>query len=94
MMAFQMLIPVIASVLYVIVFQKAGFKGAMLVFCAAPLLAAVLGQVLIGMMGMGFMGAPYMLTLFVLGPLSLLPLLILAFKTWPPVAVSNSRSEK
>ena len=49
MMALQFLTPIIASVLYVIVFQKAGFKGAMLVICAGPVVGAMLTQLMIRM---------------------------------------------
>jgi hypothetical protein len=88
MMAFQFLGPIIASVLYVIVFQKAGFGGPMPAFCAAPLLGAFLTFLMVGMGGM--VVALVLINL----PLSLLPLLILAFMPWPPVAAGNSPSEK
>lgn len=81
MMGFQFLTPLVASVLYVVVFQKAGFRGAMLAICAAPLLGAILTHgiyALAGYYGMGMM--------LVSIPLSLLPLLVLAFKSWPPIA--------
>ena len=90
MMAFQILGHVVASVLYVIIFQKAGLRGAWLIVCATPLLSATLAHLMIrGLMGQGMMMLP-----LVLIPLSLLPLLILAFKSWPPVSVApNTGSE-
>ena len=94
MMGFQFLGPILASVLYVIVFQKAGFKGTILAFCVAPVLGSVLSFGMIGMMAAGCYG-PGMMFLPVFSiPLMLLPLLILAFKPWPPVAAANTRSEK
>lgn len=96
MMAFQFLGPVVASVLYVIVFQKAGFRGAILALCAGPVVAALLAAAMFRMMIAG--GGPgMMLVPLVALPLTLLPLLVLAFKSWPPVSSSmaapNSRSE-
>ncbi len=90
MMALQILGHIVASVLYVIIFQKAGLRGAWLAVCATPLLSAALAQVMIrGLMGGGMMILP-----LVLIPLSLAPLLVLAFKSWPPVRVAaNTRSE-
>lgn len=93
-MAVQFLGPIVATILYVIVFQKAGFKGAMLGFCVAPLVASAINQALMGMMLTGSMGPRYMLVPLVLIPLSMLPLLILAFKSWPPVTAPTIRSEK
>lgn len=84
MMAFQFLGPVLAAVLYVIVFQKAGFSGAMLAFCAAPILASAVWWVLIPLLGSERMILIPLITI----PLTLLPLLILAFKSWPPVSVA------
>ena len=92
MMAFQFIGPLIAAILYVIVFQKAGLRGGMLAFCAAPLVGAGLFSMMVRMTSIG--GGPgMMLIAFVLIPLNLLPLLILAFKSWPPVAATNTRSE-
>ncbi|MBS0563821.1 MAG: hypothetical protein JSR87_04905 [Proteobacteria bacterium] len=85
MMAFQFLGPVIASVLYVIVFQKAGLRGPWLAACAGPLVGSVLAGVMIRAMMAGG-GSGMMLVPLVALPLTLLPLLILAFKSWPPVA--------
>ncbi|MGB3177187.1 MAG: hypothetical protein WBA90_04840 [Albidovulum sp.] len=83
MMVFSFLGPVVASVLYVIVFQKAGFRGARLAVCAAPVLSAVLSNALMGFMymGEGSMFAFILITTV----LSFAPLLVLAFKAWPPV---------
>ena len=91
MMGFQFLGPILASVLYVMVFQKAGFKGPILAFCAAPVLGPVLS---FGMMAGGGYGPGMMVLPLISIPLALLPLLILAFKPWPPVAAPNTRSEK
>ncbi len=94
MMALQFLGPVIASVLYIIVFQKAGFKGPILAVSAAPILGSVVSMLLIRTLVAGG-GGPGMMILipFISIPLSLLPLLVLAFKSWPPVAAANTRSE-
>ncbi|WP_284164463.1 hypothetical protein, partial [Frigidibacter sp. SD6-1] len=46
MMGLSFLGPILASVLYVIVFQKAGFRGAILAVCAGPLLGALAGFVM------------------------------------------------
>jgi len=92
MMTMSFIGPAIAAVLYVIIFQKVGFRGAWLAVCAAPLL------------GSGLFFAAFQLTDFGYGPvlmllqlgmmlLNLLPLLVLAFKSWPPVAAPNSHSE-
>ena len=88
MMALQFLTPLLASFLYVIVYQKAGFRGPMLLICGAPVLAAVLSFVLIRMMGVYSMAFALLLI-----PLGMLPLFVLAFKSWPPVAAPNTRSE-
>lgn len=97
MMAFQFLGPVIASVLYAIVFQKAGLGGPWLAACAGPVVGALLASVMIRAMMAGGGGMMVLVPLVAL-PLTLLPLLILAFKSWPPVlspmAAPNSRSEK
>ncbi len=94
MIALQFLGPLIASVLYVMVFQKAGFRGGILAFCAAPLVgSALITFAFRTMMGQGYGSWAIILPLLAI-PLSLLPLLILAFKSWPPVTVaSNIRSE-
>lgn len=94
MMAFQFLTPIIASVLYVIVFQKAGFKGAILAVCAGPVIGAVLTQMMIGMLMSGGYGPRMMLLPLISIPFALAPLLVLAFKSWPPVTASTIRSEK
>lgn len=89
MMGFQFLMPLIAAVLYVIVFQKAGFRGPILAVAAGPILGALLTHGMYGLMGYYGPGV-----LLVSIPLGLLPLLVLAFKSWPPVgAAANSRSE-
>lgn len=89
MMAIQFLTPLITTALYVIVYQKAGFRGLTMLLCGAPLLAAVLNYVLIRLMGIHHIGLALMSI-----PLSLLPLLFLAFKSWPPAgAAPNTRSE-
>ncbi len=84
MAALQFIGPVVASVLYVIIFQKAGFRGAMLAVAAAPLLGALVMHLgLKAMIAGGMRG--FMLVPLITIPLSLLPLLVLAFKAWPPV---------
>lgn len=93
MMAFQFLGPVISAVLYVIVFQKAGFKGAVLAVCATPILGLIVFQMMFHLIGYGY-GVGMMALPLVGIVLSLLPLAVLAFKSWPPVAAPNSRSEK
>jgi len=74
--------PVIASVLYVIVFQKAGFRGAILFVCAAPVLGAILTRILVASIVMG--GGPMAGVFLISAALSLAPLLVLAFMAWPP----------
>lgn len=71
----------IASVLYVIVYQKAGFRGAMLALAACPVLATLLSRYLFGLtsaFGAGLFLLP--------AALSLAPLAVLAFASWPPAA--------
>lgn len=93
MMAFQFLGPIVASVLYVIVFQKAGFRGAILAVCAGPVVASLLAMLMIRMIIVGD-GPGMMLVPLVALPLTLLPLLVLAFKSWPPVSTASTiRSE-
>ncbi|WP_347313023.1 hypothetical protein [Defluviimonas sp. SAOS-178_SWC] len=75
--------PVIASILYVIVFQKAGFRGAVMFVCAAPVLGAVLTRILVASIVMG--GGPMAGVFLISAALSLAPLLVLAFMAWPPV---------
>ena len=95
MMAFQFLTPIIASVLYVMVFQKAGFKGAILAVCAGPVVGAILTHLMIGMMMSGGVGPGMMALPLISIPFALAPLLVLAFKSWPPVSVAPTiRSEK
>ncbi len=83
MMILSFLGPVIASVLYVIVFQKAGFRGPVMFVCAAPVLGAVLTRVLVASLVMG--GGPMIGVFLISALLSLAPLLVLAFMAWPPV---------
>ncbi len=82
MMILSFLGPVIASVLYVIVFQKAGFRGAILFVCAAPVLGAILTRILVASLVMG--GGPMVGVFLISAALSLAPLLVLAFMAWPP----------
>ncbi|MGB7268466.1 MAG: hypothetical protein WBC90_02965 [Albidovulum sp.] len=77
--------PLLASVLYAIVFQKAGFRGALLGLCASPIVALVLTTMLYQLPEIDGM-LIYALSV----PLYLLPLLILAFKSWPPVAMPQT----
>mgnify|MGYP001223826853 CR=1 FL=1 len=86
MMGLSFLGPLVATVLYVIIFQKAGFRGAILLVCGGPILAALVSMAM-GRMAYGFggMAMPYVAMLLISLPLSLLPLFVLAFKPWPPV---------
>ncbi len=81
--------PLIAAVLYVIVFQKAGFRGAVYVVCACPLIGVGLTQ---WGYARALSGSPDTMTYLAafLVPLSLLPLIILAFLRWPPAPVRPS----
>lgn len=84
MMIFSFMSPLIASVLYLVVMQKAGFRGAVLGVAALPLASALVSWLLIGggyYMGGGFLGLAFLLPMI----LSLVPLLVLAFVPWPPV---------
>ncbi|MDI3335020.1 hypothetical protein QKW60_01230 [Defluviimonas aestuarii] len=89
MMIFAFLGPLIASVLYVIVFQKAGFRGPILFVCAAPLLGALFGRALIGAF---YAGGGMAFAFLIPTVLSLAPLLVLAFMAWPPVDPSVTRT--
>jgi hypothetical protein len=89
MMIFSLLGPLVASVLYVIVFQKAGFRGAILGVCAAPILGAFLGRALIGAF---YAGGGMAFAFLIPTVLSLAPLLVLAFMAWPPVDPSATRT--
>ena len=91
MMILYLVGPVLASILYVIVFQKAGFRGAILAVCAGPLLS-ILSFALVGPMAFG--GAGLAVIVFLNMALSLAPLLVLAFKAWPPVSVATTHTEK
>jgi len=93
MMMMSFVGPVIAAILYVIVFQKAGFGGAILAVGAAPLLGPVLFHAGLRLVDYG-LGPVLMLLQLGMMLLNLLPLLVLAFKSWPPVAAPNSHSEK
>ncbi|MCY1125930.1 hypothetical protein OU426_03605 [Frigidibacter sp. RF13] len=86
MMGLSFLGPLLASILYVIVFQKAGFRGAILAVCAGPLLGALVSFTM-GRMTYAGGGMPMsFVAIFLISlPLSLMPLLVLAFKSWPPV---------
>jgi hypothetical protein len=80
----QLIGPFLACLLYVMVFQKAGFRGLIYVVCASPLIGVGVTQWAIRQ---AQAGAPHVLDYLsaVLVPLSLLPLIILAFLRWPPV---------
>ena len=93
MMALPFLGPILASVLYVIVFQKAGFRGGILAVCATPILGAALTVMMVRMM-IYSAGPAMMLVPLITIPLALLPLILLAFMAWPPVSVAPSSSEK
>lgn len=86
--------PIAASLLLVIVFQKAGFRGAVLWLCAAPVLGAVMWRVLfLPVAGYASPEAAVAIVALAVLPVSLLPLLVLAFKTWPPVPAASGFSE-
>ena len=89
MMILSFLGPVIASVLYVVVFQKAGFRGALMFVCAGPVVGALLTRALVSSMviGGGSMAGVFLLS----AVLSLAPLFVLAFKAWPPVAAPGAQ---
>jgi hypothetical protein len=89
MMIFAFLGPLIASVLYVVVFQKAGFRGAILAVCAAPVLGVLLSHALISML---YMGGGVAIAFLIPTALSLAPLLVLAFMAWPPVNMPDART--
>lgn len=88
-LALQMIGPFLASLLYVMVFQKAGFRGLMLTVCGGPLIGVAVTHWAIRS---AQAGSPEMLDYLsaVLVPLSLLPLIILAFLRWPPVPARPS----
>ncbi|MFZ1727148.1 MAG: hypothetical protein WBO29_14280 [Albidovulum sp.] len=92
MMELQFLGPIVASVLYVIIFQKAGFRGPILIVCAAPIVGALLSRMLIGLLS--FAGPLFSLAFLVPLAFSLAPLFILAFRAWPPVSVAAIQTEK
>ena len=53
MLILPFLAPVVASVLYIIVFQKAGFRGGLMFVCAGPVAGAILTRILVSTMVMG-----------------------------------------
>jgi hypothetical protein len=89
MLILSLLGPVIASVLYVVVFQKAGFRGGILFVCACPVIGAILTRLLVSTLVMGWGGVPAVFLLS--GALSLAPLIVLAFMTWPPASLPGPR---
>ncbi|MCU9847122.1 hypothetical protein OEZ60_03805 [Defluviimonas sp. WL0024] len=89
MMVLSFLGPLVASVLYVVVFQKAGFRGPILSVCAAPVLGLLLSRALIGTLHMeGGMVFAFLIPT----ALSLAPLFVLAFMAWPPVGAPADRT--
>ena len=76
--------PAVASILYVIVFQKAGFRGGLMFLCAGPVVGAIVTRILVStmVMGSGPMAGVFLLS----AALSLAPLIALAFLAWPPAA--------
>ena len=93
MMGLQFLGPIFASVLYVIIFQKAGFRGPILIVCAAPVAGTLfVGGFLWGIVA--FDDAVMTIVLLISLVLSLAPLLVLAFKAWPPLSVAAIQTEK
>ncbi len=92
MMILSFIAPLVASVLYVIVFQKAGFRGPIVALAAGPIAAALVSRLMFG--------GPYGMTgliqtgLFLVpAALSLAPLAVLAFATWPPTG-ENPQGER
>ena len=86
----QFLYPVLASVLQLIVFQKAGFRGAILIVCALPVVGAFVTHALIGAMMTG--SFPMIGVTLVSAAFLLAPLLVLAFAAWPPVEPLAARA--
>ena len=67
----------------------------MLFICAGPVVGAVLTHLMIRMMMAGGPGPGMMILPLIAIPFALArPLLVLAFKSWPPVAAPTIRSEK
>ncbi len=89
MMILYLLAPLLATVLYVIVLQKAGFRGPILAVSAGPVLS-ILSFALVGPMALG--GPVLAAVLLVNAALSLAPLLVLAFMAWPPVNPPAART--
>ncbi|WP_413875917.1 hypothetical protein [Albidovulum sp.] len=83
MLILPLLGPVVASVLYVIVFQKAGFRGGLMFVCAGPVAGAILTRILVSTMVMS--GGPIAGIYLLSAALSLAPLIVLAFRAWPPI---------
>ncbi|WP_291337778.1 hypothetical protein [Albidovulum sp.] len=89
MLILSFLGPVVASVLYVIVFQKAGFRGPILFVAAGPVVGAVLTRILVSTMVMG--SGPVAGVFLFSAALSLAPLIVLAFMAWPPATLPGPR---
>jgi hypothetical protein len=89
MLILPFLAPVVASVLYVIVFQKAGFRGGLMFVCAGPVAGAILTRILVSTMVMG--DGPMAGVFLFSAALSLMPLIVLAFLAWPPAAQPGPR---
>lgn len=89
MMVFQFIGPLIAAILYVVIFQKAGFRGAILAVAAAPLVGIVAFLSLVRLVTFG--GLSIGLLSLLTASLSLLPLLCLAFLAWPPAPASSEK---
>jgi hypothetical protein len=89
MMILHYIGPVVAVALYVMIYQKAGFRGAAYAVCALPLieLAATRWAIMQAQSGSS---AVLDYLPFLLLPLSLLPLIVLAFLPWPPAPVRPS----
>ncbi len=81
--------PVVAAALYVMIFQKAGFRGAVYAVCALPLVELAVTRFAI-MQAQGGSTAILDYLPFVMLPLSLLPLIVLAFLPWPPAPARPS----
>ncbi len=90
-----LIFPVVASILYFLVYKKAGFSGGILALCFAPILGAIVPMV--GRFGMGILdmgelshtmgSGAVVMALYgyaIIGSLLwMVPLIVLAFAGWP-----------
>ena len=78
--------------LYAAALWKAGFRGAVLGLSGAPIVVMLIGQLLIS--GGGYFGAATQALFFVLQLVSLIPLFVLVFATWPRLAAPGSQGAR